>query len=62
MMKHKNKRPDSAEILRTRRLATYNSERMRGLLHSEEWKDYMREEQDWFDKTLREKEDANLSD
>ena len=33
---------------RVNRLARYNSEAARGLLHSEEWREFMAREQAWF--------------
>jgi hypothetical protein len=34
---------------RIMRLATYNSERDRGLVHTDEWREFMAAEQAWFD-------------
>lgn len=38
---------------RIARLGYYNGEVARGLVHTEEWKQHMREEQDWFDERRR---------
>lgn len=33
---------------RIERLGQYNAERSRGIVHDDEWRDYMRAEQEWF--------------
>lgn len=35
--------------MRISRLAIYNSEKARGIMHTTEWKELMRQEQEWFD-------------
>ena len=37
------------DTMRIRVLATYNSEKARGIVHTDEWKELMKQEQKWFD-------------
>jgi hypothetical protein len=39
---------EERERRRIERLARYNAERERGLVHTEDWRDFMRAEQMWF--------------
>lgn len=43
---------DSITRSRIHRLARYNAERMRGIVHTEDWKKHMNKEQAWFNKAI----------
>lgn len=36
-------------VSRINRLATFNAEVARGLVHTDDWRGFMRREQEWFD-------------